>query len=51
MNQKYILGIATFTWGYQAEFLWFAIPMAMILEARNFTRNLPCYRYPKASPK
>jgi len=39
VNQKYLLGIATLTWGYQADFLWFAIPMAMILEARNFTRR------------
>ena len=34
MNQRYILGIATAIWGYQSDFLLFAIPMALILEAR-----------------
>tara|TARA_E500000331_G_scaffold154067_1_gene149767 strand:- start:785 stop:2518 length:1734 start_codon:yes stop_codon:yes gene_type:complete len=34
MNQRYILGIATAIWGYQSDFLLFAILMALILEAR-----------------
>ena len=34
MNQKYILGIAVLVWGVQSGLIWFALPMAVILEAR-----------------
>lgn len=31
---RYLSGLSVLFWGYQCELLWFAVPMALILEAR-----------------
>lgn len=36
MNQRYILATALLVWGWQSELAWFAVPMAIIVEARHF---------------
>lgn len=36
IKPRYLSGIATLFWGYQTELLWFALPMAIILETRYF---------------
>jgi transglutaminase-like putative cysteine protease len=34
VKPRYLEGLATLFWGFQSELLWFAIPMAIMLEAR-----------------
>jgi transglutaminase-like putative cysteine protease len=36
LKPQYVGGIATLFWGIQGDLIWFAIPMAIILEARYF---------------
>jgi len=36
IKPRYIGGLAILFWGYQNDLLWFAIPMAIVLEARYF---------------
>lgn len=36
IKPQYLSGLAILFWGYQVEELWFALPMAIILEARYF---------------
>ena len=36
IKPQYLTGITIAFWGFQTELWWFAIPMALILEARYF---------------
>ncbi|MBT4493207.1 MAG: hypothetical protein HOC70_08170, partial [Gammaproteobacteria bacterium] len=36
IKPRYLAGLAILFWGFQNDLIWFAIPMAIILEARYF---------------
>ena len=39
VKPQYLGGLAILFWGLQSDLLWFAIPMALILELRYFTKT------------